>query len=145
MPNQPNNQITMSKKTKSAKSEAASAPRNKNTAKAEKPLEPLASKTKTAKAAAEQTSARATKSKAPTATKSKAAAKKSAAVKPTASKRKLPEVQISNDEIALRAYYIAERRQKMGWPGNSASDWLEAEAQLREEAHAAAKKSAPKS
>jgi len=41
---------------------------------------------------------------------------------------------ITNDEIALRAYFIAERRTKMGWHGDSTSDWVEAEKQLRNEA-----------
>ncbi len=43
----------------------------------------------------------------------------------------------SNDDIALRAYYIAERRQKLGWPGDSTSDWIEAERQLLAEARRA--------
>ena len=37
---------------------------------------------------------------------------------------------ISNDDVSLRAYFISERRQKMGWPGNSSSDWSEAESHL---------------
>lgn len=41
---------------------------------------------------------------------------------------------ISHDDIALRAYFLAERRQKMGWPGDSATDWADAEKQLRAEA-----------
>jgi len=41
---------------------------------------------------------------------------------------------IPHDDIALRAYFIAERRQQMGWPGDSATDWADAEAQLRAEA-----------
>jgi hypothetical protein len=44
-----------------------------------------------------------------------------------------PPVAISNEAIAERAYYIAERRRSMGWPGDSESDWIEAEAQLRAE------------
>ncbi|HEY8903536.1 MAG TPA: hypothetical protein VIM48_07505 [Chthoniobacterales bacterium] len=44
------------------------------------------------------------------------------------------EASISSDDIALRAYYIAERRRAMGWPGDSTSDWVEAELQLRTEA-----------
>jgi hypothetical protein len=36
----------------------------------------------------------------------------------------------SSEEIALRAYFIAERREKMGWPGDSTGDWVEAERQL---------------
>lgn len=40
----------------------------------------------------------------------------------------------SSEEIALRAYFIAERREKMGWPGDSTGDWVEAEKQLLAEA-----------
>ncbi len=40
---------------------------------------------------------------------------------------------ISNEDIALRAYFIAERRQKMGWHGDSTGDWVEAERQLKTE------------
>jgi len=47
--------------------------------------------------------------------------------------RKKP-VSISDEDIALRAYFIAERRHKMAWPGDSTSDWVEAERQLRAEA-----------
>jgi len=42
--------------------------------------------------------------------------------------------EISGEDIALRAYYIAERRAKMGWHGDSTGDWVEAERQLRAEA-----------
>ena len=61
--------------------------------------------------------------------------------KPKAVKTKAPstkkppkETLISNEDIALRAYFIAERRQKMGWHGDSTSDWVEAERQIRAEA-----------
>ena len=61
----------------------------------------------------------------PKARKTKAApAKKTAKATPA----------ISSEDIALRAYFIAERRQKMGWPGDSAGDWVEAERQLKAEA-----------
>jgi hypothetical protein len=50
-----------------------------------------------------------------------------------ASAGKKPAIEISADDIALRAYFIAERRHKMGWPGDSAGDWIEAERQLRQE------------
>jgi len=43
-------------------------------------------------------------------------------------------VEISNDDIGLRAYFIAERRAKMGWHGDSTGDWVEAERQLKAEA-----------
>jgi hypothetical protein len=38
----------------------------------------------------------------------------------------------SNDDIALRAYFIAQKRQQLGQFGTPESDWLEAERQLRE-------------
>jgi hypothetical protein len=41
---------------------------------------------------------------------------------------------IPHDDISLRAYYIGERRQKMGWPGDSSTDWLDAVSQLKAEA-----------
>ena len=43
-------------------------------------------------------------------------------------------VEPSDDEIRLRAYFIAERRHKLSLPGDSAHDWIEARRQLIEEA-----------
>jgi hypothetical protein len=48
--------------------------------------------------------------------------------------------QIPRDEIQMRAYFISERRQTMGWPGNSSTDWIEAESQLVAEARRRLKK-----
>lgn len=42
-------------------------------------------------------------------------------------------VVISHDEIALRAYFIAQSRHQHGIPGDPGQDWVEAERQLREE------------
>ncbi len=39
----------------------------------------------------------------------------------------------TDGDISLRAYFIAERRHKLGWPGDSTSDWVEAERQLTAE------------
>ena len=57
-------------------------------------------------------------------------------LKPVAPKESAVEIQIviSNESIATRAYYISERRQAMGWPGDSETDWLEALNQLTAEA-----------
>jgi hypothetical protein len=44
------------------------------------------------------------------------------------------EIVLSIEEISLRAYFIAERRQAMGWEGSSEQDWIEAERQLKAEA-----------
>ena len=40
----------------------------------------------------------------------------------------------SQEQIALRAYFISERRQQLGWEGDHLSDWAEAERQLIAEA-----------
>ena len=40
----------------------------------------------------------------------------------------------SDDEIRLRAYFIAERRVQLGLDGDSTHDWIEARRQLIEEA-----------
>ena len=41
---------------------------------------------------------------------------------------------ITPADIALRAYFISEKRKKLGLPGDSTSDWVEAERQLKAEA-----------
>ena len=41
--------------------------------------------------------------------------------------------QLAPEVIALRAYFIAEQRHAEGKPGDSLSDWLEAERQLLSE------------
>jgi hypothetical protein len=38
----------------------------------------------------------------------------------------------TTEDIALRAYFIAEKRRQLGLNGSAESDWLEAERQLRE-------------
>jgi hypothetical protein len=72
----------------------------------------------------------------PAPAKPKAKAAKPEKTKPAAK----PAPVITNDDISLRAYFIAERRQAMGWPGDSSSDWAEAERQLKAEAARKAKK-----
>jgi len=49
-------------------------------------------------------------------------------------KKPVKEPVIAHNDIALRAYFIAERRRKMGWDGDSATDWSDAVSQLRAEA-----------
>ena len=56
------------------------------------------------------------------------------AKKTKAAPGKTAAVEISSEDIALRAYFIAERRAKMGWHGDSTGDWVEAERQLKAEA-----------
>ncbi|MFA7345460.1 MAG: DUF2934 domain-containing protein [Terrimicrobiaceae bacterium] len=64
----------------------------------------------------------------------KAAKPKSQKPKAVSRKKTSAAAAISGEDIALRAYFIAERRHKMGWPGDSTSDWVEAERQLKAEA-----------
>ena len=68
-----------------------------------------------------------TKKTAPAAPLKKPASKKIATPKaPKASA-------FTQDAIALRAYFIAEKRQRLGLPGDTHSDWVEAERQLATE------------
>ena len=60
------------------------------------------------------------------------AAKTAKAAKPV--KRKVAAgTAVRQEDIAFRAYLIAEKRQQLGLPGDSLSDWVEAERQLRSE------------
>jgi hypothetical protein len=40
----------------------------------------------------------------------------------------------TDDEIRIRAYFLAERRHQLSLPGDSAHDWIEARRQLIDEA-----------
>jgi len=79
---------------------------------------------------------KAVKPKKAAAPKAKAAPK----VKAAKTEKAAVEIIISNDDIALRAYFIAEKRAQFGWPGDQTGDWVEAERQLRAEAKAKKKK-----
>ncbi len=87
------------------------------------------------KAAAKNTSAAAKpalKSRSTAPRKSAATGKRKAppgSISPVAS-----EHTFSDEDIRIRAYFIAERRMKDGAPGDSAHDWIEARRQLQEEA-----------
>ena len=86
-----------------------------------------------------------------TATPAKRAAKPSAANQPAAEKKSAARAKpakavaapqgtakpppskapgFTTNDIALRAYFIAEKRRQQGLPGDEAHDWLEAERQL---------------
>jgi hypothetical protein len=62
--------------------------------------------------------------------KKSAATKKPSTKQPAASRP----VEPTDEEIRLRAYFLAERRHKLSLPGDSAHDWIEARRQLIEEA-----------
>jgi hypothetical protein len=40
----------------------------------------------------------------------------------------------TQDDIALRAYFLSERRKANGWPADSNQDWVDAEQELTREA-----------
>jgi len=63
----------------------------------------------------------------------KVIAKLKAAAKPVKKKKAVAKV-VATDDIALRAYFIAEGRQATGGHGDEHGDWVEAERQLRAEA-----------
>jgi hypothetical protein len=72
--------------------------------------------------------------------KSRSAAAKPKAKKPAAKKKPpaatapVPAAEPTDDEIRIRAYFLAERRIRLSLPGDSAHDWIEARRQLIEEA-----------
>lgn len=70
----------------------------------------------------------------PAPAKPKAAASKA---KPAVARVKKPKY--SQEDVALRAYFIAERRQAAGIHGDPHQDWIEAERQLASEASAPGK------
>jgi hypothetical protein len=79
------------------------------------------------------------KKKAVTAGKKKktAAVKKPSTRKSTTSAAKPAAARLvepTDDEIRIRAYFLAERRHQLSLPGDSAHDWIEARRQLIEEA-----------
>ena len=55
---------------------------------------------------------------------------KAAPKKPAKASSPAKKTAYTQDDVALRAYFIAEKRGKAGLPGDSTSDWVEAERQL---------------
>ena len=73
----------------------------------------------------------------PKGTKAPPKKRKDATIKPAVSKKNQPSAGVaepSDEEIRLRAYFIAERRFRLSLSGDSANDWIEARRQLIEEA-----------
>lgn len=73
-------------------------------------------------------------------------AKKTAAPRPSAkavaAPRRTPKTApartpaFTTDDVALRAYFVAEKRRQHGLPGDEHQDWIEAESQLLAESKA---------
>lgn len=97
------------------------------------PAKKSKAESKTKEVKAKKPVALAAKKSPKTVTKSPAKAK-AAPVKVAKPAAPAPAPVITQDQIATRAYYIGERRQTMGWPGDPSTDWIDAEAQLIAEA-----------
>jgi hypothetical protein len=50
--------------------------------------------------------------------------------------RKNLDARPTNEQVALRAYFLGERRRKLGIPGDETSDWVEAEREISKELRA---------
>ncbi|MEY2542257.1 MAG: hypothetical protein QOI22_1859 [Verrucomicrobiota bacterium] len=63
--------------------------------------------------------------------KTKPTAKKKTSAKAKTAKSSKA-IEPSDEEIRIRAYFVAERRQRLDLPGDANTDWLEAKRQLSE-------------
>jgi hypothetical protein len=63
----------------------------------------------------------------------KPSVKKAAGQKVKAGPPIIEAMEPSDEEIRTRAYFISERRRRLGLPGDASSDWLEAKKQLLSE------------
>jgi hypothetical protein len=68
--------------------------------------------------------------------KKKSETPKKPAAKKSTSPASKPAIEPSDEQIRLRAYFLAELRHKLSLPGDSNHDWIEARRQLIEEAKA---------
>jgi hypothetical protein len=69
--------------------------------------------------------------------KAKSSAKKTSATRPAKPRSSAKAVKPANptdEEVRLRAYFVSERRHRLGLAGDASSDWLEAKRQLLSEA-----------
>lgn len=89
------------------------------------PAEPSAVAPEGIRKVAKKSNSRRTAAKKSTGTRSK----RKPADSPQPTERRQP----TDDEIRLRAYFIAERRVQMGIPGSEDDDWMEARRQLEAE------------
>jgi len=64
---------------------------------------------------------------------SKPPRKKTAGSKTPSSPQRQRTAEPSDEQIRTRAYFISERRHRLGLPGDASSDWLDAKRQLLSE------------
>ena len=108
-------------------------PRKPKTSVETKPTETAAAPAINGKASVPEPKKKARTAAVPAKKKKPATTKKTAAKQPAATASKHT-IEPTDDEIRLRAYFIAERRHKLSLPGDSNHDWIEARRQLIEEA-----------
>jgi hypothetical protein len=108
-------------------------PRKPKSSADNKPVDESGAQSANGKAKRTEPKKKSTATPAPEKKKKPAPSAKSAA-KPqtTPASKSAPEP--SDDEIRIRAYFLAERRHRLSLPGDSAHDWIEARRQLIEEA-----------
>jgi hypothetical protein len=115
------------KKTKATESVSIPAPAAETLTAPTMPSTPPAPATETKK------QRKTSKAKSVSSTNSVSNAKSGSSAK---SKAKTPKVAAhlpTFEQVQLRAYFISERRRKLGLPGDDSHDWLTAERELREE------------
>jgi len=110
----------------------ATVPRKPKTSVETKPADAATSATN-GKRSAPDTKKKSRVANAPTKKKKPASPKKPSAK----AAAKIP-VEPTDDQIRLRAYFLAERRHKLSLPGDSNHDWVEARRQLIEESERSA-------
>jgi hypothetical protein len=107
-------------------------PRKPKSAEENKPSDSAGTQSANGKANGTEPKKKTRATAAPAKKKTSAAPKKSGAKKPAGPVSKAP-VEPTDEQIRLRAYFIAERRHKLSLPGDSSHDWIEARRQLIEE------------
>jgi hypothetical protein len=108
-------------------------PRKPKTSVENKPADDAAAQSSNGKANAAAPNKKSRAAAAQAKKKKSGTSKKPAAKQSTASPSKTP-IEPTDEQIRLRAYFLAELRHKLSLPGDSNHDWIEARRQLIEEA-----------
>jgi Protein of unknown function (DUF2934) len=108
-------------------------PRKPKTSVENKPADDAATQSSNGKANAAAPKKKSRVSAAP-AKKKKSETQKKSAAKQSISSASKPVTEPTDEQIRLRAYFLAELRHKLSLPGDSNHDWIEARRQLIEEA-----------
>jgi Protein of unknown function (DUF2934) len=108
-------------------------PRKPKTSGENKPSDPAETPSANGKLSVPEPKKKTRAATAPAKKKKPAAPRRPGTKQPAPSAAKQP-VEPSDDEIRLRAYFLAERRHRLSLPGDSNHDWIEARRQLIEEA-----------